>query len=385
MKHYDFIIAGGGAAGLSLAFRLINSSLRDRTILIIDRDDKRRNDRTWCFWTTRPTPYDAILHRSWQKITIRSDGFSLNLETTPYRYNMLRGIDFYEFTRQTLSGHTSVDFLNANILQVLNAPDRPAVTTDQGSFSADWVFDSVIRSGDLETQPDRYHYLKQHFVGWEIETEQDCFDPSSPVLFDFRTPQDTGLRFMYILPSSSRTALVEYTIFSADLLDKSTYEERLRDYLSNQLGLRSYQIHSVEQGVIPMTDQILPRRLGERILATGTRGGLVKPSSGYAFLRIQHDTAAIVKSIEKNGHPFVIPTSPDRYRLFDSILLQILYRQGEKGKPIFEAMFRNNPVQRIFSFLDETGNLAQNLQVITSLPPLPFIKALYRIKVLRQI
>ncbi|NCC33692.1 MAG: FAD-dependent oxidoreductase, partial [Chloroflexia bacterium] len=55
MTHYDVIIAGGGAAGLSLAYQLINSPLRDYSILVIDKGNKQRNDRTWAFWTDQPT------------------------------------------------------------------------------------------------------------------------------------------------------------------------------------------------------------------------------------------------------------------------------------------------------------------------------------------
>jgi lycopene beta-cyclase len=50
MPDYDFILSGGGLAGLSLAYHLINSPLRDRSILIVDKDAKQQNDRTWCFW-----------------------------------------------------------------------------------------------------------------------------------------------------------------------------------------------------------------------------------------------------------------------------------------------------------------------------------------------
>ncbi len=47
----DYIIAGGGMAGLSLAYYLNESrSLRDKKVLIIDRDAKTANDHTWCFW-----------------------------------------------------------------------------------------------------------------------------------------------------------------------------------------------------------------------------------------------------------------------------------------------------------------------------------------------
>ena len=51
-KHYDFIIAGAGAAGLSLLMRLMAAGIQQQTsILLIDKAPKQHNDRTWCFWT----------------------------------------------------------------------------------------------------------------------------------------------------------------------------------------------------------------------------------------------------------------------------------------------------------------------------------------------
>jgi len=61
MNDFDYIIAGGGAAGLSLAFYLSNSSLKNKKVLIIDKDQKNKNDRTWGFWTSRPTAFERII------------------------------------------------------------------------------------------------------------------------------------------------------------------------------------------------------------------------------------------------------------------------------------------------------------------------------------
>ncbi|HAO50811.1 MAG TPA: lycopene cyclase, partial [Runella sp.] len=60
MQNYDFIIAGGGLAGLSLAYYMNQTVLRDKSILIIDQDTKSQNDRTWCFWEKDPqSPFDS--------------------------------------------------------------------------------------------------------------------------------------------------------------------------------------------------------------------------------------------------------------------------------------------------------------------------------------
>jgi lycopene beta-cyclase len=134
-----------------------------------------------------------------------------------------------------------------------------------------------------------------------------------------------------------------------------------------------------------MTDRPFPRKVGQRVMAVGTRGGLVKPSSGYAFLRIQLDSAAIVRSLSDYGHPFAVRPSPWRYRLFDSIMLQVMFRQGDRMKSIFTSLFQNNPIQRIFRFLDEAAPLPENLQLLASLPSTPFLKALIRLKLLGRI
>ena len=298
---------------------------------------------------------------------------------------MLRGIDYYDFNRQELSVRPNVDFLTADIQQVMDGPGCATIAAGGQTYSANWVFDSRFDPKDLVPQPERYHYLKQHFLGWEIETENDVFDPSVPVLFDFRASQESGLRFFYVLPFTTRSALVEYTIFSADVLSKEEYETHLCSYITETLRIPSYATKSIETGIIPMTDHPFPRRLGERVSAIGTRGGLVKPSSGYAFLRIQQDSAAIVRSLERHGHPWDIPSNPARYRLFDSLLLQVMYRQGGMSKPVFTRLFQRNPIDRIFRFLDETGTLWDNLRLIGSLPTQPFLRALWRLKVLNKV
>ncbi len=385
MKKYDFIFAGGGAAGLSLAYHLLRSSLRDRNMLIIDRERKNVNDRTWCFWTKRATHFTDIYYRSWQKVGFIAPGYRQEFEATPYRYNMIRGLDFYQFTRSELEARPNIDFLNASITQVLEAPESVLVSAGGNTYEADWVFDSRFSPESIQKDPHHYHYLQQHFLGWEIETETDTFDPSLPVLFDFRTPQNGSMRFFYLLPFETRRALVEYTLFSPNLLPQLEYEQAIKTYLSQEMGITKYSIRATEQAAIPMTDHPFTRRGGRRILNIGARGGRVKPSSGYAFLRIQNDSTAIVHSLEKYAHPFQIPSNPSRYLLFDSILLNILQQNGELGQSVFTRLFQKNPLTRIFGFLDETGDISDNLRLMSTVSPGPFLAAWARLKLLRRI
>jgi lycopene beta-cyclase len=234
-------------------------------------------------------------------------------------------------------------------------------------------------------QNGRYHHLKQHFRGWEIETARPIFNPQLPTLFDFRMLQDGHMRFVYTLPFAENRALIEYTLFSAGELSSPEYDAGLKTYIEDMLGTRQYEVKHVEAGVIPMSDHPFPRRLGRRVMSIGTKGGRVKPSTGYAFLRIQRDSAAIVQSLVKHDQPFNIPEQGGRFGLHDSILLNIMTHHPDDLKPIFTLMFKNNPIQRIFRFLDETATFGEEARFIASLPPWRFLQALLRLKVLRRV
>jgi lycopene beta-cyclase len=178
---------------------------------------------------------------------------------------------------------------------------------------------------------------------------------------------------------------VEYTVFSGNLLTDEQYRAPLQDYIANVLNLSDYRVRSEENGVIPMTDQPFVRRAGLHVMNIGTRGGLVKPSTGYAFARMQRDSIAIAASLDRTGHPFTIPQSPSRYRLFDSILLQLIYRNGPLMAPIFTRMFQRNPIRRIFHFLDEDATVWQDAALIATLPPRPFLRALVKLTFTRSV
>ena len=132
-------------------------------------------------------------------------------------------------------------------------------------------------------QPARYRYLEQHFLGWEIETDHDAFDPEVVQFMDFRVPQHGQARFVYALPFGPRRALVEFTVFSAQRLARAEYEAELRSYLADRLAGRPYRVTAEEGGSIPMTDHPLPARVSPHVVNLGTRAGRAKPSTGYTF------------------------------------------------------------------------------------------------------
>lgn len=384
VQHYDFILAGGGAAGLSLAYQMVNDGL-DGSILIIDMETKTRNDRTWCFWIDEPMPYDEIISHRWEHIWFHGPERSHRFPLAPYRYNMIRGIDFYNFTRERLDAAPNVTFCTARVDSVedgsADGTTLPRVTIDSGEvFTASWVFNSLFIPREFVVDENRYFFLKQHFAGWVIRTEEPVFDPEAATMFDLRIPQNGAFRFMYLLPTSSNESLVEYTLFSEQLLPKEEYVQGIRDYIQDQLGDVAYTIVEEEAGIIPMTDQPFLVHEGQRVMNIGTRGGRVKASTGFAFLRTVRDSQRIVASLKAIGTPFHDHYPPRRYRTFDSMLLSVLSAHPDDGRDIFIRLFERNPLIRLWRFLDEEGSLWENIKLMNTVPWWPFIFAWFRVK-----
>ncbi len=377
-QSFDYLIVGGGAAGLSLAYHIAREPrLATKKVLLIEPDAAKPNDRTWSFWTDAPGPFDAIVAHEWGKIAFRSPGFERVIDLGRYRYKTIQGLDYYRFVHNALANNAQFTTIHAEVLTLAGTADGVLATTTMGTFTARYAFDSRPPNLPQLQQPHRHRYLLQHFVGWEVETEADVFDPTTVEFMDFRGEQHREARFIYVLPFSPRKALVEYTLFSATPLPKAEYEAAIRDYLATTLGVGSYRVTAEEIGAIPMTDHPLPARDGARIINLGTRGGRAKPSTGYAFKRIQQHSARLTAALAATGHPPADATGDKwQFHLFDTLLLDIMQRRGESTRDIFRDLFERNPIARIFRFLDEQTSWADNLRVMNSVAPGPFMRSI---------
>src|SRR5699024_4536719 len=229
-------------------------------------------------------------------------------------------------------------------------------------YSAPYIIQSCF--DPLEIRESEVHYpLKQHFLGWEITVDNPVFNPDTCTLMDFDESFSGGVAFMYLLPWSPTTGLLEYTIFSDQLISKDSYEKKIARYLEDRFKLEAadYQITRREYGVIPMEDRPVIPWYKPHIMNIGTQGGLVKPSTGYTFTRIQQQTKLIMDKLIIRGHPDVSPASEKRFKAYDLWFLQILHDSPEKAPEIFHHLFKNNPIDDVFRFLNEDSSLFEDL------------------------
>jgi lycopene beta-cyclase len=368
---YDYIICGAGCAGLSLAMRMISSGkFSDKKILLIDKDAKRANDRTWCFWQREVGLFESIVCKQWRNLWFYGEDFSEQLNIHPYQYKMIRGIDFYEHCFETITKHKNFDILFEEIEQIFSAK-QTGVLIKGGTIYAEYIFNSILFKKPKLDKNDRW--LLQHFMGWIIETDENSFDENSATIMDFRIDQKFGTAFCYVLPFNSKQALIEYTLFSSELLQQNQYNDGLQFYFSKFLNVSSYKILEKEFGVIPMTNFKFPSH-HNNIVNIGTAGGQIKGSSGYTFNFIQKHSKAIVDSLIATRKPFV-QSSSGRFNFYDSVLLKVLDDGAVPGKKVFTDLFKKNPVQKVFKFLDNETTLTEELKIISSLPAFPFLKA----------
>ncbi|GAB3639496.1 lycopene cyclase family protein [Spirosoma arcticum] len=375
MKKYDFIIAGGGMAGLSLAYYITQSPLRNRSILILDRDQKNRNDRTWCFWENGAGPFESIMFRRWNTVSFHGTTHAGPLDLGTYQYKMLRGIDFYTFVQNELGKWPNIERRQATINRIKDTPQGGFVIADDEPYIADYVFDSTFA---LKTDQPRNHNLLQHFKGWVINTEKPCFDPEKPEIMDFRVEQHGDCRFVYVMPFDAKTALVEFTLFNDKLLTDAEYDADIRRYINRFLDTGTYQITETEYGVIPMSDTKTQENPSEHIVRIGTSGGHTKASTGYTFQRTQQYLRDIVRNLVQTGKPNRKPSwFSRRFKLYDSVLLNVLEKNRHPADDIFTRFYAKNRPVDAFRFLDEDTGFIDELRFFATYPSWPFTVAFF--------
>lgn len=367
---YDFAIVGTGAAGLQLAIQMNQDPFfQNKSILLLDKEDKKNNDRTWSFWEEGETEWDKIAWHTWNKGQFVNQHQSIRFDLNPYTYKSVRSADFYNYARQKFAGRENLKWVKDDIKEV----NDTSIVGVSNHYLARHVFDSRVDESFIQNQG-KYHSLIQHFRGWFIKTKKDVFDPDSFVMMDFRLKWQNSTSFIYVLPSSSTEALVEFTLFNDQLIEQEVYESYIKEYISEYLHASDYEICEIEQGAIPMTDFPFHKLHEKNITKIGTAGGWVRPSSGYSFKNAERYSSMIIENIKNRKHPST-GIANSRFRKYDSVFLSVLKTRNDLGEDIFTRLYTKPDIQSVFKFLDEDSTFIEDLKVMLSLNKAPFWKA----------
>ncbi|HRG19264.1 MAG TPA: lycopene cyclase family protein [Flavobacterium lutivivi] len=386
MQHYHYIFTGSGLAALMTVYEMILSSkFEDKTILLIDENTKKNNDRTWCFWDNS-NQFDEIVSKKWDVALFADATFQRDLKLHPYQYKMVRGLDFYNLIFDLISKQKNIHFANQKVVDFEELGNHCVVKTESQSYTCNKIFNSIYNPNLVKNQS-KFPLLQQHFIGWFIKSKEEVFDKNKATFMDFSVEQKGNTRFMYVLPTSSTEALLEYTLFSKDLLSKEEYENEIQNYIQ-KLGITEYKIIEKEQGNIPMTCYAFWKHNTKNTINIGSIGGWTKASTGYTFANTIKKSKALVAFLSKDTSPEISGSLSetdlrkfhkiDKFWFYDLLFLDVLFKNNELGSKVFPALFKKGNPTLIFKFLDEETTLWEDLQVIWKCPKKPFLKAFFK-------
>ena len=354
MKEFDYIIIGGGCAGLSLAYELeINNKLKDKTLAIIESRKEYKRDKTWSFWKVFDHNFEDCIIKSWNNFTINTSENSHQLSTKKFPYQSIDSGKFYKKINSKLMSNSNISFFkNLNEINSKNSI----------------VFNSVFEDKFDKSK------LWQHFQGVEIETSKDIFDDEILSLMDFNCDQKNNVHFFYTLPFNKNKALIETTWLS-DLEDQNLmdYDLQLENYIKHNLRVKNYKIKFIEKGAIPLFYPSIKKN--SKIINIGSTGVMTRLSTGYTFLNIQEHSKYILKNIDKINEVEKYNLG-QKYKFLDNIFLKVLRNNPEKMPNIFYRLFKCSP-NTVIKFLSNKSNILEDMNIISKMPKLIFIKALF--------
>lgn len=367
MQHFDYIFAGFGLSGMTLFFELSKDpEFKNKSVLVVDRDGKNQNDRTWSFWADKDIEFQHLVKKQWKRgdfYTMHGEHLLMHFQN--YTYNTIEGVDFYAFINDYVAKFQNVQRLQTDIVSLSDAGE---LKTDSGDFKGQLVFRSYFDKSDFKPEKAR-QFIWQHFYGYVIKTKEAKFDSDTFSFMDYRYTDAHLTNFFYVLPYTNNEALVEFTEFSAQLYSEEEYRIKLEKHIEKNLGIADYEIVHTEFNAIPMTDFQMNTVQSKQVINIGSLAGYLKPSSGYGFTRtlarnktLAHAVISGQKLTEKSLN------SSATYRAFDDAVLYLIATNRMHGALIFANLFKARGADFVFRFLDEKLN-AWGLFLVTLSSP----------------
>jgi lycopene beta-cyclase len=361
INEFDIAIIGGGSAGITLAAKLHNCSA-----IVVEPYTPAERDCSWALWANshQAKKFATATKGSWKQWRIIDHQTEVRHCSDQYRYTSLSSAQYMRECENKLAA--GVDLIRAPAEDLLAAGNG-------GSFTAAGKYYKAAQLYDSRPPKMADNGLKQHFLGWEIRTKNPIHDAEIATLMDFRVDQSRGLHFIYALPFSDHTLLVESTMISNHLEDKDWYRQAISAWLREQ-GIEIEEKLSEEIGVIPM-HTIMP--LDNGIASIGAASGAVRLSSGYAFTGIQAQITQLAKRISVGQYTVPTPISPILIRM-DKVFNRVLMAQPELAVSLMMRTAEALDANGFARFMLGSATIMDWAKVIIAMPKVPFLKQIFQ-------
>ncbi len=359
MKEFDYIIIGGGCAGLSLAYELeVHKKLKNKKLAIIDPRTNYKRDKTWSYWKVIDHNFEDCVKKSWSRFHVTDTSRKNNeSDCSYYPYQSIDSEKFYKKILKKLKKNKNIFFKKK---------------MNKSQFKGSIIFNSVPSIKKFNR--DRVNYW-QHFYGIEIELKKQTYGLDKFDLMNFDCDQRNAVHFIYILPFKKNRMLIETTWFSKYDKKLFDYQKQIDQWIWDWMRLKKtdYKIKYREKGAIPLFP--IHQKNKKNFINIGTAGGMTRVSTGYTFLNIQEHSKYIRMNID-NINEVERFQIKKKYFFFDKIFMKVLDRYPEIMPKLFLNLFGifNNS---IIKFLSNKSNLIDDIIVIFKMPKWTFVKSLF--------
>lgn len=360
----EVTIVGAGISGL-----LISRHLTDQGTLVtlVGPEDKRQ--QTLCTWRNVQAPdfYNEHLIGAWSSWQFRAKNKKIIHQADKYWYEALNGLSLKRSLENYLSEQPTFTRIQELVNTVKKTKNSFEINTSSGSITSSYLLDS--RPPQFKEQT-----LTQQFFGVAIEYERAEEIANHPILMDFNIHQiDRGcVMFVYVIPLTSKSMLVEATLFGTSTVEESILRNLVQQWIEDHCNTDYLNKSPIfeEKGIIPMG----PVSFTNNGKPAGIAAGSARQSSGYALQGLERQ---INRSKESNDLDS-LSNSPYSHlsTWMDKVFLRVIRHNPILGKEIFSAMAQSLTGDEFANFMADDFSFKDSLKIIRALPKFPFIRAI---------
>jgi lycopene beta-cyclase len=365
-RDFDYCLVGGGlqSALLATAIRHFQPAA---TIAILEQKDQLCGNHRWSFHLSDIHDgardwFDRVPQTRWTGYRVAFPNYQRLVDSA---YGSIRSQDFAEFLSHEAGERTAIH-LGASISQVGH---DYAMTADGRRWQADLVIDCRGIGSSIPM-----HCGYQKFFGFEFNLLDASWPVGEPTLMDSRIPQHDGYAFVYVLPFSATSVLIEITHFSDHArLEREVCWQHAVGYLHHH-GIQNARLVGEESGCLPMPYRRSTSCQLDGPVIGGYRGGWFHPATGYSLPLAIQFAQTVATSVPEEA-PARLRKLADSYRARDAFALllnRMLFRlvSPMQRHQIFRRFYRSLPVDSIERFYAHQFTWIDAARILCGVPPL---------------